>query len=593
MIFKNTHCTLCLALAGLLVFACGRQSDRGNGKSADDAVTLALAVAQEYVDGYYHLFPEEAYEFGYPNPPLDRFGDHSPGAVAIWREREDAWLETLRGIDPDSLEETEAALPYAFVLERLESSQDLRVCRFELWTVNSVWTGWQEQLPANFTRQAVGTDSARSAVLARARDVVRFIESDIANLKQGLSQRYVAPRSSVEAALRVTDSLLEGEPDGSPFYDPAVRDGTDGFAGSLLSVIDGEINPAIRRYRDFLSNEYLPVARESNAVTDTPGGVACYAAAIRFHTSLDLSPVEIHETGLREMERLHEEMRIIGRRSFGFDDPKELLQHVRTAPAYRFASEQEILAYARAAIERGKAAVPDSFGFVPKAEVVVRPFPKYLKLTGSGLYTSGSPDGKEPARFEIGTHDPNSLGRAGIEALAFHEAYPGHHLQSAVALQGHGLHPALRYFFFNGTGEGWALYTERLADELGLYSSDLSQIGRLSSEAWRAARLVVDPGMHALGWSRQQAIDYMLENTSLSEGEAIYEIDRYIAVPAQAVSYMIGSLEIQRLRLVAEERLGERFDIRAFHDAVIEDGTVTLEMLRRKIEDWIESEQSR
>jgi len=593
MITKNRSCSLCLALAGLLVLSCSGRPDRGNAESAEDAVALALSVAQEYVDGYYHQFPEEAYEFGYPNPPFDRFGDRSPKALAAWREREDALHETLRGIDPESLEGTAAAVPYAFVLERLEASRDLRVCRFELWTVNPVWTGWQDLLPANFTRQAVGTDSARSAVLARARDVVRFIESDIANLKQGLSQRYVAPRSSVEAALRVTNSLLEGEPDGSPFYDPAVRDGTDGFAGSLLSVIDGEINPAIRHYREFLSNESLPVAPENNAVTDTPGGVACYAAAIRFHTSLDLSPVEIHETGLREMERLHEEMRIIGRRSFGIDEPADLLQHVGTAPDYRFASEQEILDYAQAAIERGKAAVPDSFGFVPKAEVVVKPYPEYLSRTGGGQYSSGSPDGSQPATFEIGTHDPKSLGRAEIEATAFHETYPGHHLQSAVALEGHGLHPALRYFFFNGTGEGWALYTERLADEMGLYSSDLSRLGRLSSEAWRAARLVVDPGIHALGWTRQQAIDYVLENTAASEGEAIYEIDRYIAVPAQAVSYMIGSLEIQRLRRLAEERLGDRFDIRAFHDAVIEDGTVTLEMLRSKIEDWIESEMGR
>ena len=163
----------------------------------------------------------------------------------------------------------------------------------------------------------------------------------------------------------------------------------------------------------------------------------------------------------------------------------------------------------------------------------------------------------------------------------------------ATALEKQSLHPALQYLWISGTGEGWAVYTERLADELGLYTSDVSQIGRLSSEAWKAARLVVDPGVHALGWTRQEAIDYMLENTSLSEGEVIYEIDRYIAFPAQAVSYMIGSLEIQRLRRLAEERLGERFDIRPFHDAVIEDGAVTLDMLRRKIEAWVESEQRR
>ena len=591
MNFKNENRALSLALAALLVLSCGGEPDGAKSTAADDPVARALAVAQEYVDSYYHQFPEEAYEFGYPNPPLDRFGDHSPDALAGWHAREDAWLETLRGINPLSLERTEAAVPYAFVLERLEASRDLRICRSELWTVSPTWSGWQDFLPANFIRQAVGTDEARAAVLARARDVVRFIETDTANLRLGLSLGYVAPRSGVEATILLTDSLLGDSPEMSPFYEPAARDGTKKFASSLLAVIENDINPTIRRYRDFLSSEYLPGARDSIAVTDAPDGAACYAAAIRFHTSMSLSPEEIHETGLREMERLYEEMRVIGHRSFGIDDPKELLEHVRINPDYRFGSEQEILDYARAAVERGKASVPDWFGFVPKAEIVVRPYPKYLKRTGGGLQSIGSPDGGIPAMFEIGTYDPKGLGRAEIEALTFHETFPGHHLQTAVAMERGGGHPVLQHFFFNATGEGWALYTEKLADEMGLYSSDLSQIGRLSSEAWRAARLVVDPGVHALGWTRQEAIDYMLENTSLSEGEVIYEVNRYIAVPAQAVSYMIGSLEIQRLRRLAEERLGDRFDIRAFHDAVIEDGTVTLEMLRHKIERWIESEQ--
>jgi uncharacterized protein (DUF885 family) len=592
MNFVQQTSRCCLVLAGLLVLSCGGQPDRGGDPSTDDPVALALAVSQEYVDGYYHQFPEEAYEFGYPNPPLDRYSDRSPEALAAWHAREDMWLETLQSIDQDTLEETEAAVPHTFALHQLERSRDLRICRFELWTVSPTWTGWQDFMPANFARQTVGTDEARADALARTRDVARFIETDIANLRLGLSLGYTAPRSGVEATIRLTDSLLENTPEASPFYEPAVRDGTDAFAGSLRAVIEDEINPAIRRYHEFLSTEYLPAARDSIAITDTPGGNACYSAALRFHTSLTLSPNEIHEIGLREMERLHDEMRVIGRRSFGIDDPRELLEHVRSSPAYRFESEQEILDYARTAMERAKEAVPDMVGFVPQAEITVTPYPKYLKRTGGGLQTAGSPDGSMPAKYEIGTYDPKSLGRAEIEALTFHETYPGHHLQTAVAMEKGGVHPLLRYIFFNATGEGWALYTEKLADEMALYSSDLSQIGRLSSEAWRAARLVVDPGMHALGWTRQQAIDYMLENTSSSKGEVVYEVDRYIAVPAQAVSYLIGSLEIQRLRRLAEERLGDRFDIRAFHDAVLEDGTVTLGMLQRKIERWIESENN-
>jgi len=593
MNFRQQTYGCCLALAGLLALSCGGQADRGRDPSTDDPVALALATVQEYVDGYFDQFPERAFNEGYPNPPLDRLGDHAPAALAAWHAREDAWFETLRGIDTRALEGTEAAVPHAFTLELLESSRQMRVCRFELWTVSPIWTGWQVFLPKDLALQGVGSDEARTAVLARARDVARFIDTDIANLREGLSLGYIAPRISVEGALRVTDGLLEGNSDASPFYDAAVSDGTDEFADALQTVIEDEINPAIRRYRDFLTNEYLRAARDSIAVTDIPGGGTCYAATIRFQTSMSLSPEEIQDTGLREMERLHEELRVIGRRSFGIDGPKELLEHVRTNPSYRFGSEQEILDYARATVERARAAVPEVFGFVPEADVIVTPYPEYLKRTGAGRYNLGSPDGKKPATYLIGTYDPKSLGRAEIEALTFHETYPGHHLQIAVLFEGDGPHPVLKYFWFNGTGEGWPLYTEKLAEELGLYSSDLSQVGRLSHEAKRAARLVVDPGMHALGWTRQQAIDYMLENTSLSEGEAIYQIDRYIAMPAQAVSYMIGSLEIQRLRRLAEERLGDRFDIRAFHDAVIEDGSVTLGMLQRKIEGWIESEERR
>jgi uncharacterized protein (DUF885 family) len=237
------------------------------------------------------------------------------------------------------------------------------------------------------------------------------------------------------------------------------------------------------------------------------------------------------------------------------------------------------------AIARAEAASPRWFGFVPQAGVVVRPYPAFQKATGGGSYSSGLPG--QPGVYQLGTHEPEKLPRAGLEATTFHETYPGHHLQGAVALQKAGLHPALRYFFSSGTGEGWALYAERLADEMGLYSSDLDRLGMLSNESLRAARLVVDPGLHALGWDRQRAIDYLLATTALSPGGAAAQVDRYIATPGQATAYLLGSLEIQRLRRLAEEKLGARFDIRNFHDRVLEDGAVTLPMLAAKIEAWI------
>jgi len=214
-----------------------------------------------------------------------------------------------------------------------------------------------------------------------------------------------------------------------------------------------------------------------------------------------------------------------------------------------------------------------------------------MKSSGGGFYSAGSADGTRPGKYELGTYRPETISKAGLEATAFHETYPGHHMQVSVGLERAGLHPILQFFFFSGSGEGWALYTERLADEMGIYSGDIDRLGMLSNEAFRAARLVVDPGMHALGWTRQQAIDYMLANTAESEASVSSEVNRYIAVPAQATAYLTGSLEIQELRKLASDQLGDQFDIRAFHDLIIADGTVTLGMLRKKVEKWIRDHQ--
>jgi len=377
-------------------------------------------------------------------------------------------------------------------------------------------------------------------------------------------------------------------PEGTPWFDPALRDDEAEFSSELRSVVTDEIVPATRRMRDFLADEYLPVAREAVGVSTDPGGLDCYLASVRFHATLPLTPEDIHANGLREMDRIQAEMREIGRRSFGTEDPQELLEVVRTDPRYSFQTAEQIVAFAQAAVDRAHEAVPEWFGFVPRAQVALKPYPDYMGVTGGGFYSAGSVDGSRPGTYEFGTHEPRELSRGGgFEATTFHETYPGHHMQVSIGLEGPGVHPVLQFFFSSGLGEGWALYTERLADEMGLYTDDVDRLGMLSNEAFRAARLVVDPGLHALGWTRQQAIDYMVAHTASSEAEVASEIDRYIAVPGQATSYLTGSLVIQELRRKAEAELGNDFDIREFHDLVIGDGTITLGMLQAKIDRWI------
>ena len=559
-------------------------------EAVSEAVADALAIADEYVAGYYDQFPEEAYETGYP-APLDRMGDHSPAAREAWNAREDAWLSRLGGIDPASLEGTEASVPYTYSLERLQASVTRRVCRTELWNVSPTWTGWQNFFPGVFAKQPVGTDRARSNTITRASDVSRYIDTQIENLRLGIEAGFTAPRSNVERVIGQLDALLSVSAEETPYYEPATRDGDAAFGNELAAVISAEVFPAVRRYRDFLAHDYLPAARVEIGVTSDPGGRDCYLASVLYHATLPLTPEEIHEAGLREMERIQAEMREIGRRSFGTDDLQELIRSVRADAAYSFETPEEIVAFAQDAVDRAKVAMPDWFGFVPRAEVALKPYPDYMEVTGGGFYSAGAADGSTPGTYEFGTHTPRDLNRGGgFEATTFHETYPGHHMQVYVALEGAGVHPVLKYFFSSGLGEGWALYTERLADEAGLYTADVDRLGMLSNEAFRAARLVVDPGMHALGWSRQEAVDYMLANTASSTGEVESEVSRYIAVPGQATAYLTGSLVIQDLRRQAQDALGDRFDIRAFHDRVIEDGTITLTMLQTRIDAWIESQ---
>jgi uncharacterized protein (DUF885 family) len=289
------------------------------------------------------------------------------------------------------------------------------------------------------------------------------------------------------------------------------------------------------------------------------------------------------------MAKIQAEMRQIGERSFKVADPIALLKLVRTDPKYRFKSRDELIKYAEAAVARARQALPKAFNRIPSAPVVVEPYPPYLEKTApGGQAVPPSADGK-PGKYLINAYNAHEQSRAGLESTAFHEAYPGHHMQVAVALERKELHAISRYFFVSGFGEGWALYTERLSDELGLFSSDVDRLGLLSNEALRAARLVVDSGMHVLGWTRQQAIDYVLAHTTETKDRATAEIDRYIAVPAQATAYMIGNLEIRKLRTEAEKALGPKFDVREFHDLVLAEGTVPLWVLRENVNRWIRS----
>lgn len=566
-----------LMIAGLALAACADK--------ARDTEALVNEVATEFVDAYYAQFPEEVYEVGYPDAPMDRFGDHSTKSIDAWNARVDGWLAQLSSVDVAALDGTAAARTYAFARERMEALQARRVCKMDWWNISPTWTGWQPQLVATLAVQPVGSAAEKADALARLADVARYLRTEVDILREGMANGYLAANSNVAAVLKQTEALIAAPTEESPFFDAAGRSDDAAFAGKYRQILETEVQTALKRYRDFLANDYK--GRESVGVSANPNGLECYKASVRYHSSLQMSPEDIHRTGLSEMSRIQTEMHRLAKESFGTEDLHGLLETLRTDPRYTFDSEEAVLDYARAAVARGKAALGDWFGYVPDAPLIVKPSPAYEQDSGGGFYAAGSADGSRPAYYQVGTYNPQGISRAGMEATAFHESYPGHHFQNIVAMQNKDLHPILRFMYVSGTAEGWALYSERLADEMGLYSSELDRLGMLSNEAYRAARLVVDPGLHVLGWTRDEAIEYMLEHTAEGYNAVASEVDRYIAVPGQATSYLLGSLEIQGLRREATEKLGDEFDIKAFHDQVIANGNVTLPMLKRAIDAWI------
>ena len=581
----NYRISICILT--LLLAACTQQAA---DPATDDTADLVKQVANEFVDGYYAHYPEEVYEIGYPDSPMDRFGDHSEEAMLEWNATVDQWLATLDSIDLDSVTDSGTALTYLFAREKMQAIVDMRVCQTELWNISSTWTGWQYMFSSTMAVQPVDTAAQRADALARLSDISRYLRTEVRNLRRGQDQGYTAGQNNVDVVIEKVTSLIETPTADSPLFGPAASSDDQEFVAAYSSLLESDVREAMTEYRDFLANDYQ--GHEGPGVGANPDGAACYAASVRNWASISMDAEDIHRAGLSQMARIQSEMLEIAQNSFGTDDVKALLEELRTNPEYTFKSEEHQLEYISAAVARGKAAVGDWFGNVPDYEMIIVASPPYDKDSGGGFYSAGSADGSRPGTYTVGTYNPTSISMAGQESTAFHESYPGHHLQMSVALANQSAHQIFRYMYVSGSAEGWALYTEKLADEMGLYSDDVARLGMLSHEAYRAARLVVDPGMHVMGWSREDAVQYMLDHTAESLNGVNSEIDRYSAVPGQATSYLIGSMEIQRLRKHAEDALGDDFDIREFHDRILQHGGVTLPMLGANIESWITQQAS-
>jgi uncharacterized protein (DUF885 family) len=432
----------------------------------------------------------------------------------------------------------------------------------------------------------LNSDEARDDYLARLRAVPAYLSTIADRHREGVAAGRVPVARLVRNAIAHLDRYLS-----APENDPLARQEVPAeFAAAREEVLATVVRPAFAAYQQVLADELLQHGRPDDkvGVCHLPGGDEVYRTLAGIHTTTDRTPDDLHQTGLDIIERLTEEYAEIGERVFGTRDRAEIFERITTDPAMRWRDAEELLSSAREAVSRAEAAAPAWFGRLASQQCKIEPVPPAdAPGAPAAYYLWPSMDGQRPGIYFANTYKAEERDRFVSEVTAFHEAVPGHHFQIQLAQELTHLPMFRRVVNPTAYAEGWGLYTERLAEEMGLYSSDVYRLGMLAMDSMRAGRLVVDTGMHAKGWSRQQAIDYLRVNTPMSRLEIDKEIDRYIAYPGQALSYMVGRLEIQRLRAYAEETLGDRFDIREFHDVVLGNGSLPLAVLAEVVTDWV------
>ena len=442
--------------------------------------------------------------------------------------------------------------------------------------------------------RAPAPEHARMAV-ARIGELARTLDQAAQRYREGLAAGRTPAEINVTRSLNQITKYLETPLGADPFVNlagPEDWDGTEAWRSELSDAVRDRLRPAFERYRAMFETELLPAARpdERPGLCHIADGAELYQALIEHHTGLPLTAEELHQIGLEEASiRIRSEFAEVGRRVFGTSAVGEIFNRLLTDQSLRYGSGEEIVAHAQRCLDAATAAIGDWFGILPQAPCELMPVPDYLAAdVPPAYYTPPTPDGGRPGTYHVNLHEPGERGRYSTASIAFHEAIPGHHLQLAIATERTDL-PSFRRMSSSHTAfvEGWALYTERLADEMGLYEDDLDRLGMLSSDVWRACRLVVDTGLHAMGWSRQQAIDFMVQHMPFDIETIKVEADRYIGMPAQALAYKVGQREIFRLREQARTGLGDRFDIKDFHDVALGAATVSLPVLQSRVEAYM------
>ena len=545
----------------------------------------------------------EQWEFEMREDPLfatqtgdHRFNDRLPSVTVADEVRREAairgFVKRLEAIDRTKLGATDA-LNYDLLVRTLRN----RIGEYEFKTYLMPITnpeGFHTDLPQWPDRVPLDNTKDYENYCARLEACNTYITQYVGTMRAGLEAGYTLPKVVLEGWETAVDAHIVDDPTKSLLYAPFEKYPDDVPAGDRARLtergkkaISGSVVPGYRALSEFMAKEYVPASRDAIGASSLPNGKAFYEHRVRYYTTLNLTPRQVHDTGLSEVKRIRAEMdQVIAKSGFKGTFP-EFVAFLRTDKRFYADTPEQLLKEVAYICKKMDGQLPKIFKTLPRMPYGVKPIPDFIApKTTTAYYNQPAGDGTRAGMYYMNTYDLKSRPLYELEALSLHEAVPGHHLQIAIMQELPDVPNFRRYTFFTAYVEGWGLYSERLGMETGFYEDPYSDFGRLTYEMWRATRLVVDTGMHYFGWTRQQAIDYMAANGALSMHNVVSEVDRYISWPGQAVAYKTGELKIRELRAWAEKELGVAFDVREFHDVVLWSGAVPLDMLEANVRAW-------
>ncbi|MCH8250071.1 MAG: DUF885 domain-containing protein [Proteobacteria bacterium] len=586
--------------AVLLVAGCGDSQEASTTDVAQPEPGVALhELLDEHFERDLEMNPLNATFIGDYRYNDRMANSNSPEYIAELTAMDEEFLLRLLEIDRGQLGYQDQLSYDLFKISRQQSLEGNQF-PFHLQPVNQFYsiTNFFVQLGSGTSAHPFETVRDYEDFLSRANDYSVIIDQIIANMKEGIQVGVTQPRILMEKLLPQIDSQIVDDPKESGFYAPVINmpeDFSDEDRNRLTAAyedtIANTIIPAYQRISNFLGDEYISAARETVGLFAQPNGEAWYAYMVRLRTTTNMSPDEIHQIGLGEVARIHDEMHGV-MEEVGFEGSlKEFFQFVNTDDQFFYDEADELIQGYRDMSDHITELSKNLFDVMPKSSFEVRRVEPFREASASGgAYQAGTPDGSRPGIFYANAYDIKARGKWAMESLFLHEAIPGHHFQIMIQRENEELPGFRRFGGFTAYTEGWGLYAESLGKELGVYTDPYQFFGGLNAELWRSIRLVVDTGIHAKGWSRQEVLDYMYANSAVAEVRAVAEAERFMAIPGQALAYKVGQLKIREIRNRAEATLGDKFSVKAFHTEVLRDGAMPLSILEAKIDHWVQSQ---